>query len=93
MEIFTSQDEYDKKLQEFEAEVAAEQKLQQDKKGHITPWKELYFPKSCGSFPGGVRPDVPQTTTPIRTTTTKPGPIGPPSKPAEGAGSGSSSKN
>lgn len=28
-------------------------------KGVVTEWKSLYFPRGCGMFEGGVRPDIP----------------------------------
>lgn len=59
VEIFSNKDELEQARIKYEKEVAAEQLLKQGRKGHIAAWKELYFPKSCGMFPGGVRPDVP----------------------------------
>lgn len=57
VELFYTKEELEAARKKYEDEVVQEQLLTQKKKGHITAWKELYFPKSCGMFPGGIRPD------------------------------------
>uniref|UniRef100_A0A182UXQ6 Cuticle protein 6 n=1 Tax=Anopheles merus TaxID=30066 RepID=A0A182UXQ6_ANOME len=35
----------------------AEEEPQERRRGELRPWTELYLPKGCGMFPGGMRPD------------------------------------
>ncbi|KAL9703132.1 hypothetical protein quinque_006650 [Culex quinquefasciatus] len=33
-------------------------------RGQVVPWKDLYLPRGCGMYPGGLRPDGPPVTPP-----------------------------
>uniref|UniRef100_A0A182TBE3 Cuticle protein 6 n=1 Tax=Anopheles maculatus TaxID=74869 RepID=A0A182TBE3_9DIPT len=41
----------------YSSNSIAEDEPKERRRGELRPWTELYLPKGCGMFPGGMRPD------------------------------------